>query len=51
MIRTPTGAIEVKSIGEESSGAKIVAIRPLQIDIEIGGVRKTLTKQRQEEGG
>src|SRR5712691_10934711 len=30
------GAIEVKGVGEQINGAKIVAIRPMQVDVEVG---------------
>lgn len=50
MVRMASGAIEIKGIGEEANGAKIVAIRPMQVDVEAGGVRTTISKPR-EPGG
>lgn len=49
MIRTPDGQIEIKSVGELANGAKILAIRPLQVDVEVNGERMTIAKAR--EGG
>ena len=51
MIRTPTGSIEVKSVGELASGARIVAIRPMQVDVEMNGQRMTIAKPREPAGG
>ncbi len=52
MIRTATGQIEVKSVGEESAGAKIVAIRPYQIDVQFNGQLMTLiTPKEPPDGG
>jgi hypothetical protein len=51
IIRTGTGAIEVKAVGELINGAKIVAVRPLQVDIEVGGARTTIAKPRDGSGG
>jgi len=52
MIRTPAGLIEVHSIGETTSnGAKVVAIRPYQIDIEFNGERQTIVQPREGGGG
>jgi hypothetical protein len=51
MIRTPAGQIEVKSVGELASGARIVAIRPMQVDVELNGQRMTIAKPREPGGG
>jgi|SRR5712691_4475600 len=45
------GAIEVKGVGEQINGAKIVAIRPMQVDVEVGGARMTIVKPREGSGG
>jgi hypothetical protein len=45
------GAIEVKGVGEQVNGAKIVAIRPMQVDVEVGGARMTIVKPREGSGG
>jgi hypothetical protein len=51
MIRTPAGQVEVKSVGELASGARIVAIRPMQVDVELNGQRMTISKPRDVAGG
>jgi hypothetical protein len=51
MIQTSNGAIEVKGIGEQANGARIVAIRPWQVEVEVGGVRQTIEKARPAGGG
>jgi hypothetical protein len=43
--------IEVKSVGELASGARIVAIRPMQVDVEVNGQRMTIAKPREVGGG
>jgi hypothetical protein len=47
MVRTGKGLIEVKGIGDQANGAKIVAIRPSQVDVEVGGTRMTVSKAPQ----
>lgn len=51
MIQTAGGGIEVKAVGEQANGAKIVAIRPSQVDVEVGGARMTIAKPRPAGGG
>jgi hypothetical protein len=51
MIRTAGGAVEVKGVGEQAGGAKILAVRPSQVDIEVAGERRTLVKPREGGGG
>jgi len=51
MIRTASGAVELKSLGEMVNGAKIVAIRPAQVDVESDGQRTTVAKARDGSGG
>jgi hypothetical protein len=46
MIQTAGGAIEIKGVGELANGARIVAIRPWQVDVEVGGVKQTIAKAR-----
>lgn len=50
MVQTAAG-VEIKSVGELANGAKIVAIRPWQVDIEVGGQRRTIVKPREPGGG
>lgn len=51
MIQTPAGVVELKAVGESAGSAKIVAIRPSQIDIEQGGQKITLTRPKDPPGG
>jgi hypothetical protein len=51
MIRTASGAVELKGLGESVNGAKIVAIRPAQVDVESDGRRMTVAKLREGSGG
>lgn len=51
MIQTAGGAIEIKGVGEQANGARIVAIRPWQVDVEVGGVKQTIAKARPPGGG
>jgi hypothetical protein len=51
MVRTAAGTVEIKGIGEQANGAKILAIRPWQVDIELNGERKTVVKPREPGGG
>jgi hypothetical protein len=51
MIQTAGGAIEIKGVGELANGARIVAIRPWQVEVEVGGVRQTIAKARPPGGG
>jgi len=50
MIRTASGAVELKGLGEMVNGAKIVAIRPAQVDVESDGQRMTVAKLREGSG-
>jgi hypothetical protein len=47
MIQTPSGAVEVCSVGDQAYGAKILAVRPSQVEIEFAGGRMTLTKPKE----
>ena len=51
MVSTASGVVELKGVGEQAHGAKIIAIRPAQVDIEMGGARMTVTKPREPGGG
>lgn len=52
MIRTAAGAgVELRGLGESANGAKIVAIRPSQVDVEVDGQRMTIAKPRERGGG
>jgi len=52
MIRNGTGAaVELKGVGETANGAKIVAIRPSQVDVEIDGRRQTIARPHEAGGG
>jgi hypothetical protein len=50
MIRTGAGVVEIKAVGEQANGAKILAIRPMQVDVEFGGARLTVIKRREGSG-
>ena len=50
MIRTASGAVELKGLGETVNGAKIVAIRPAHVDVESQGQRTTIAKPRDRSG-
>jgi hypothetical protein len=47
MIRTPGGLVEVKGVGDVAGGGRIVAIRPMQVDVEVNGQRQTVSKARE----
>jgi len=51
LVRAANGSIEVRSVGEITSGARILAIRPSQIDLDFNGQRITLTKPKDPSGG
>ncbi|MDB5324244.1 MAG: hypothetical protein JWN40_5875 [Phycisphaerales bacterium] len=51
MIRTSSGIVEIKGLGELANGAKIVAIRTAQVDVEVAGQRLTIAKLREGSGG
>lgn len=51
MVQTASGTIELKAVGEQCNGAKILAIRPSQVDVEFGGARLTVAKPREASGG
>ena len=42
LLRTPAGQIELKAVGEEAMGAKVLAIRPSQVDVRFNGQSVTL---------
>ena len=50
MIRTSSGAVELKGLGETVNGARILAIRPAQVDVETQGQRSTIAKLRDRGG-
>ena len=47
LLRTPAGQIELKSVGEEAMGAKVIAIRPSQVDVRFNGQSVTLQKPKE----
>jgi hypothetical protein len=51
MIRTPDGNVAVKGVGEEIAGAIVLAIRPSNIDLRIGGKTVTLEKPPETNDG
>jgi hypothetical protein len=51
MIRTSAGVVEIKGLGELANGARILAIRPSQVDVEVAGQRLTIAKPREGSGG
>ncbi len=44
LLRTQAGEVQLKAIGEDALGAKVLAIRPAQVDIEYNGKSLTLEK-------
>src|SRR5688500_13709332 len=44
LIQTQPGLIEVKAVGESVGGAKILAVRPSEVDLQAAGQTTTLTK-------
>lgn len=50
LVRSANGLIEVRSVGELTAGARILAIRPSQIDLDFNGQRITLTKPKDPSG-
>jgi hypothetical protein len=51
LVQTAAGAVELKGVGDQANGAKIVAIRPQQVEVEVGGARMTIAKPREGGGG
>jgi hypothetical protein len=49
LLRTPAGQIELKAVGEDAMGAKVLAIRPSQVDVRFNG--RSVTLQRPKEPG
>jgi len=47
LLRTPAGQIELKAVGEEAMGAKVLAIRPSQVDVRFNGQSVTLQKPKE----
>jgi hypothetical protein len=47
LLRTPAGQIELKAVGEEAMGAKVLAIRPAQVDVQFNGQSITLQKPKE----
>jgi len=47
LLRTPAGQIELKAVGEEAMGAKVLAIRPAQVDVRFNGQSLTLQKPKE----
>lgn len=50
MLRTAGGTVEVRGVGETIGAAKILQIRPSQVELEIGGQKFTLQTPREEPG-
>jgi hypothetical protein len=46
LLQTQGGVIEVKGVGESVAGAKIVSVRPSEVDLESAGRITTLKKPR-----
>jgi len=42
MIKTPDGNVALAGVGEQINGADVLAIRPTQVDVRIGGKTVTL---------
>lgn len=53
IVRGASGVVEVKGVGDVANGAKIVAIRPMQVEVDLNGQRLTIAKPREAaaEGG
>ena len=51
LIQTKDGVVEVKGVGESAGGAKIVSVRPAEVDVEIAGRVVTLKKPKEPPGG
>jgi hypothetical protein len=52
MIQSAPGVIEVKAVGDVANGAKIVAIHPMRVDVDLNGQRLTIAKPKDpDEGG
>jgi hypothetical protein len=51
LVRTSAGVVETRGVGELVNGAKIVAIRTAQVDVEVEGRRMTIAKPREGSGG
>ena len=47
LLRTPAGQVELKAVGEEAMGAKVLAIRPAQVDVRFNGQSLTLQKPKE----
>ena len=47
LLRTPAGQVELKAVGEEAMGAKVLAIRPAQVDVRFNGQSVTLHKPKE----
>ena len=50
LIQTQAGVIEVKAVGESIGGAKILAVRPSEVDLEAAGQTTTLKKPKTPDG-
>jgi len=47
LLRTPAGHIELKAVGDDAMGAKVLAIRPSQVDVRFNGQSVTLQKPKE----
>ena len=47
LLRTPAGHIELKAVGDDAMGAKVLAIRPSQVDVRFNGQAVTLQKPKE----
>jgi hypothetical protein len=51
LIQLQGGVVEVKGVGESAGEGKIVAVRPAEVDVEVGGKVVTVRKVKELEGG
>jgi hypothetical protein len=51
LIQVAGGVVEVKGVGESAGGGKILAVRPAEVDVEVGGKVVTVRKVKETEGG
>ena len=47
LLRTPAGQIELKAVGEEAMGAKVLAVRPAEVDVQFNAQSITLQKPKE----
>ena len=48
MLKMPNGDVQVKRVGETAAGAKLVAVRPAQADLQVDGRVVTLRKVKEQ---